>query len=272
MFTLSMVLLVLCACTTTEQIIDNSAQQEIQTPQIAMSSSTSQPQQTTANTPNASNIPIWGNPFEIAGMPIPFEHIGGDEDRAFSDRYDIKLETSFVICDEFLGYSQLLEQEFVDIIKEKWAHIEIYWDTLVNNRLMENYNLFSRIILFDVPDEVIIDAIRKSNEHYRNVGGHEDKIFTDFDIATLLTRDEAIITAQFAEETAIVLGDRAFSPAWVYLHTPADYARAGITPAMIQEKLPMWQEFGFTDEARAAFEGKLTEFVGVEVSLAQSAN
>ena len=54
---------------------------------------------------------------------------------------------------------------------------------------------------------------------------------------------------------------------WVYAKTPEDYKDVGITPKMIEEKLPIYAAFGFTDEAREAFEAKLSEFLGWEVSL-----
>ena len=65
--------------------------------------------------------------------------------------------------------------------------------------------------------------------------GNGRVIFSDEDISALLTRDESVVTAQFAETTAIVIGDRAFSPYWIYSRSFDDYRKEGITPQMIQK-------------------------------------
>jgi hypothetical protein len=135
--------------------------------------------------------------------------------------------------------------------------------------LMESCYIYAAIINYNISDEFLIEAFEISAASYRERGFDEDLIFTPADIKALLTRDEATVLAHFASPYAIVIHDRVYTPAWIYRNTTEGYRAAGITPAMIAEKLPLWQEFGFTDEARTAFEGKLTEFVGVEVSLAR---
>ena len=228
------------------------------------------------------------NPFEKAGVPAPFENFenaGGDENWGFSMRYPSKFSAIDHDIFEYLGWIDDggYKWGYINaIINEKFETTLNYvdrLDLLSQSKLTEYESLFWYIIEFDIPDEVIIDSIRKHNERmwsYVNentyMPGFLLSIFTDEEIAALLTRDPAIVTAQFAEETAIVIEDRAFSPIWLYLHTPEDYEEVGITPEMVEEKLELYSEFHLTDEADEAFSEKLSEFIGEEVSLKKIRN
>jgi len=162
----------------------------------------------------------------------------------------------------------MAESDFISRRNEKFPGD--FWGYHRKSSFDEFGGIFYTIFEYNIPDEVIVKAIEKNNDFYENIGGAEENIFSDEDVAALLSRDKVKITAQFAESTAIVIGDRAFSPYWLYYHTPETYREAGITPQMLQEKLPLYTEFPFTEEAAAAFESKLSEFMGREVSLAQS--
>jgi hypothetical protein len=162
-------------------------------------------------------------------------------------------------------FEEYVENSDFSVKWPDWSPMQADKNFLNYTSLMEYPNNFSVIMAFDLPDEVVI----RSFETHNALFGHTDIAYSDEDIAALLTRCEATVLAHFASPYAIVIHDRVYTSAWIYRNTVEGYRAAGITPAMIQEKLPLWQEFGFTDEARAAFEGKLTEFVGVEVSLAR---
>jgi hypothetical protein len=203
--------------------------------------------------------------FIFDEMPSPFEHSGGDENHAFYIRYNIKMSSTGVINAAFREHLGLSQSEFSTQFREIWTEGFAYNAT--RNELLESANLFSIIIKFNISDEIVIEAIRKNNERYLYLGGFEDIIFSESDIEALLSRDEEIITAHFSESTAIVIGDRAFSPVWLYLHTPEDYAAVGITAEMLEERLELYSEFNFTLEATLAFEEKLSEFMGVDVVL-----
>jgi hypothetical protein len=94
-----------------------------------------------------------------------------------------------------------------------------------------------------------------------------ERMFTKDEIEALLSRDVERVLEQFATEQSVVVGDRVYSPFWLYINTPEDIKAAGITAEMIEEKLPLYAEFNFTEEATLAFEEKLSEFVGREVVL-----
>jgi hypothetical protein len=220
------------------------------------------------------------NPFEEAEMPKPFENVGGDENWGFSMRYPSRFSAIDHDIFEYLGWidDEGYKWDYINaIINEKFGttldNVDRL-DLLSQSKLTEYESLFWYIIEFDIPDEVIIDAIRTHNERLWSyvdentyMPGFLLSIFTDEDIEALISRCEATVTAQFAEETAIVIEDRAFSPAWLYLHTSEAYEEVGITPEMVEEKLELYAEFNFTDEADEAFSEKLSEFLGEEVSL-----
>jgi len=266
---------ILCAFILTLAACANNATQE---PQASETIQTTE--QTKPNNPVTSN-PSLSDPFETSGMPIPFEHMGGDQNHTFSDRYMIKFTSTSIIEDEIIEYLKLslnlTEEEVIDVLTVPWAgsggNLNYWRDIVPTSGLMEIPSLLWYIVEFNIPDDVILEGIRKHNEHFGRLEWDEDRIFTEEDIAAILTRDPAIITAQFAQETAtIVINDMAFSPAWLYLHTPEDYEEVGITPEMIKENLDLYSEFHLTDEADEAFSEKLSEFIGEEVSLKKIRN
>jgi hypothetical protein len=264
--------LLITACTTTE----NTETPAESTP-LQQSQTTESPTTTTEEPPIVTTPPVQDENFDdFDEMPVPFEHMGSDANWFFYERYDSPFREISTIDEVFVEYLasslEKTDSEVIDIIVEKWGDITWY-GVVVSGELLKSSNVFWYIVTFDIPDDVVISAIEIHNDYWNEQAelyeGNRTAVFSDEGIAALLTRDEAIITAQFATEHAIVIGDRAYSPYWIYLHTPADYQAAGITPEMLAEKLPLYAEFGFTDEAREAFENKLTEFVGVEVSLAR---
>jgi len=213
--------------------------------------------------------------FASTGMPVPFENTGGDENWHFYMRYLSRFSAfSGMITDEIARQMEWTStnKEFDEAVREMWGYGG--WDP--QSGVMDFPSLLWYIIEFDVPDEVIVYAIEKYNEWMFSFV-HENtympgfllSIFTEEDIAALLTRDPAIVTAQFAEETAIVIDDRAFTPAWLYIHTPDEWREAGITMEMVEEKLDVYSQFPFVLEAEVAFAEKLSEFMEEEVSLAR---
>jgi len=71
----------------------------------------------------------------------------------------------------------------------------------------------------------------------------------------------------FVSDYSIYHDGEIFTPMWLYYYDTDDYEEAGITPKMVEEKLDLYAEFQFTDEAAEAFEEKLSEFLGEDVSL-----
>jgi hypothetical protein len=204
---------------------------------------------------------------ETNRMPIPFAYGGGDENDLFY-HYDVSKFGS-------------PEGNIIDIFAEYIGHYDFmyrqngfsfYPDIFYVSSLMDTTNYYNMIVTYNIPDEVIIRAFEKYNAHFRsfydeNHPAYASTIFFDDDIEVILSRDEAAILAHFATEYVIVIKDRVYSPAWIYWHDIEAYKTAGITSEMIQERLHLYAEFPFTDEATLAFELKLSEFLGREVVL-----
>jgi hypothetical protein len=124
-------------------------------------------------------------------------------------------------------------------------------------------NLYSFILNFDIP----VDELKKIlEENQRFLSEWEIDSFTDEEINAIVSLDEVRILEHFVSDYSIFHDGRVFSPAWLYWHTPDDYERAGITSEMIEEKLDLYAEFNFTAEAAEAFELKLSEFIGNDVT------
>ena len=209
------------------------------------------------------------DPYEAAGMPFPFDGWGGDAHWFFVSPYKVNFLTASIVVDEIILYLGLSDEEFNYAVFEKmgswdWAYVV----DVTPNYLLKSPNLLWYIINFDIPDEAIIEGIKKHNEQFDD-GVNFSLMFSDEDIAALLSREAEKVNAQFAEVTVIAIGDSVYTPDWLYLNKPDDYRAAGITPEMVAEKLELYDELiqPFTARAADAFEAKLSEFTGREVRL-----
>ena len=271
---------VLCACTKTNDTSTNTVTEK-KTQQNTSEEIVQQIEQTQPVLQEEHE-----NSYESFGMPEPFEGMGGDGNHGFYmpcinkiDGFGGFFEQVF---DEYLGGEYI--GKWGDIINSTYLLDPKLYDI---TSLMDFINLFEVIISNDIPNDVVISAIDKHNEFTMNNYNesyikfyqfdderHERakevlarQIFSQEDIDALLTRDEAIVTAHFATNAAIITDNNIFTPFWLYCHTAEDYEEAGITPEMIEEKLEMYAAFEFSNEAEAAFEEKLSSFIGAEVSL-----
>jgi len=212
------------------------------------------------------------NPSEDFEILVTFEYAGGDERKYFLEGLDRKLTMFSMIEDRFVEYLKLSEEEFgvaiMKIFGDDALKSTAIWDR--TNSVLELPTLLSYIVHFDIPDEVVIDAIKEHDDWHVSRGlfvSYGGEPFTDKDIAALLSRDAEIVAIHFASPYAIVIEDKVYPPAWLYTQTAEDWERAGITPEMIAEKLELYAQFDFTDEAAQAFEAKLSAFTGTDVSL-----
>jgi hypothetical protein len=170
-----------------------------------------------------------------------------------------------------------ITREFLDIVSTEensaWTEsLRGYWGRPISS-LMEYPNLFSFIVHFDLPVDRVRAVMNEQRLQRIESGTHAEHEelgiynFTEEDIEIILTLDEAKVLERFATEYVIVHNGRGFSPSWIYWHSIEDYRAVGITPEMIAEKLPLYAELGFTDEARTAYEMKLSAFMGRDVVL-----
>ena len=204
-----------------------------------------------------------------AEMPSPFDGVGGPPiNWDFDYRYVERIYSfSSVIGDEFRMYLGLSDEQYLEAYIKRWGKQD-FRNLITDTGLMDFGNLFAIIIEFDIPDDVVVAAIKKSNEFYYERGEYDNIILSEEDIEVLLSRDEKRATAHFATDYAIVIDTRAYSPLWLYYNTPEDYVKAGITHKMVKEKLNSYSEIELlTNEAVEAFSKKLSTFMNEKVEL-----
>lgn len=235
-----------------------------------------------SSAPETSNAPVSPsqNPYEAVGMPIPVPIVvDGDtgDNSAFGEPYTFKLELYDPMFSDFARYLGITTKNF-DASLETFGD---WWSQKNSSNLLDRINLFALIIEFDIPNEVVAESIKKHNEMNEdfavqygdlldlpgNAADFRDRKFTDAEMEALLSRDTAKVLEQFATEYSIVIGDKVYSPMWLYLHTPEDYANEGIAPEMVEEKLDSFSDLYLTDEAFRAFGDKLSDFTGESVTL-----
>ena len=123
-------------------------------------------------------------------------------------------------------------------------------------------NLYSFITHFNITREeaetALSDYIDSDDESIR---------IRSIDIGTIISSDFAYTTRFFSNIYAIVIGEKTYSPNWVYTHTAEDYRKAGITADMLIAQVPLYAYLNLTDEAQAAFAKKLSDYTGAAVEL-----
>lgn len=210
---------------------------------------TSVDEETTVNCTTSVPI-IWTN----GEMPEPFGTVpeaGGDENA---------------------GYYQLCRPPYdgvpVELMKLRDSGEVTEWlekDKLitrseVSSSIADDVNIYAFITAFNITREEAETAL----EYYLNTPEEYEHIeYKDLDI--IYSGDMELITKSFASELSIVVGDRIYSPEWVYTHSPEDYKAAGITKEDILSKVEQYSRIIFTDEARQAFSEKLSAYTGEQV-------
>lgn len=140
--------------------------------------------------------------------------------------------------------------------EEEWEAWTEKYESMTDCRKMTDYpNVYTFITDFGVSDEDITELY----------DGYD--IMSERDMEILLTRDEAKIAEYFATEYTIVVGSCVYPPEWVYSHSPKDYAEAGITPEMLEEKSDEYSALGLSEEAAEILGEKLSEYAGADISL-----
>jgi hypothetical protein len=129
--------------------------------------------------------------------------------------------------------------------------------------LLDYPNFYSFILEFNIP----ADRLKETLKEQQRLGMQLDiQFYTDEEIDIICSLDETRIAEYFASDYSIIIGGKIYPPTWLYLHTPEEWQRVGITPEMVEERLELFSEFNFTLEATEAFGKKLAEFIGAESS------
>lgn len=88
-------------------------------------------------------------------------------------------------------------------------------------------------------------------------------LFTTKEIDAIFSGDEKQLNEVFASPQAVLADGYLYSPEWVATHTPEDYRTVGITRAMLEEKLPMW-EATFSGERLEGLQASVNAFLEKE--------
>lgn len=189
---------------------------------------------------------------ESDNMPSPFAELSdGDANSAFYQPCEILLDG---IPTELIRLVDSTEFE-------NWKSEHNIFEKAPSG-LRDYPNAYSFIVEFDIPENEVLSAL--------SVYLHSDDpriAISEDDINIILSRDEKAIIERFASDYSIVIGNKIYSPQWIYENSVDSYKETEITADMIKEKLPLYSNIKFTDEAREAFQTKLGEFLKSSVNL-----
>ncbi len=120
--------------------------------------------------------------------------------------------------------------------------------------LMDYANIYSFIHSHELDPEAVRGVLSDAEKMVHR------KAFSDEEIDLLLGNDEEAVMAHFASRNTIVIGNKGYSPKWMYRHTLKDYEAEGITPEMVEAVLPYYYNPLYVQEAADAFSQKLFQF------------
>lgn len=174
--------------------------------------------------------------------------IGGDENAEFY--YPVKRK--------FEGIDMCLYELRKDADLEKWVD-SLPCDDENGLRPDENVNVYSFIKAFGITKE----EAEKAYEPILDSG--DDQLINRQDLEVLFSGDEEAIAQTLASEYTIVVGNRMYTPYWLYRHSIDDYIAAGITPEEIKKRASLYDSFNYFSEsgieAEKAFYAKLKKYV-----------
>lgn len=174
--------------------------------------------------------------------------IGGDENAEFY--YPVKRK--------FEGIDMCLHELRKDADLEEWVD-SLPYDDENGLRPDENVNVYSFIKAFGITKE----EAEKAYEPILDSG--DDQLINRQDLEVLFSGDEEAIAQTLASEYTIVVGNRMYTPYWLYRHSIDDYIAAGITPEEIKKRASLYDSFNYFSEsgieAEKAFYAKLKKYV-----------
>ena len=179
--------------------------------------------------------------------PQPFSHSGGDENAWYYEPLLPKLghisSTLFELVDE----DEFNEwRDKVNVLYRKGEDVPTDINGFLNVYAMMNY--------FDISDEDVTKAFEyELSQDYPFFMNKED-------LNVLLSRDETAILTHFQSDYSIVIGDRIYSPQWVYENSDKAYKQAGITPEMLKEKLGLYVQSNLTEDAKNYLINKINKY------------
>lgn len=208
-------------------------------------------EETTVNCTTSAPI-IWTE--EDDEMPAPFvilEGTGGDQ---YANYYQ---PCNFILDNIPVELMNLRDSD--EVIK--WIEKDkISTRQSVPTSIKDYVNIYSFITEFNITKDEAETAL----EYYLTTPDEFEHIeYKDLDI--IYSGDIELVTKTYASEYSIVVGDKIYSPEWVYTHSIEDYKAAGITAEDILSRVDWYSDILFTDEARLAFSEKLSAYTGGQV-------
>lgn len=188
---------------------------------------------------------------EESAMPDPFgnkaEGTGGDENDGFY------LPCNYILNGIPVELLRLRDSDEVN----NWLEKDKFSSRSEAPTSIKDYvNIYSFITEFNITREEAETAL----EYYLN-----DNYITYEHLDIIFSGDVELITKTFASDLSIAVGDRIYTPEWLYTHSIEEYRAAGITADDILSRVDSYRYILFTDEARQAFSEKLSAYTGEQV-------
>lgn len=183
--------------------------------------------------------------------PPPFAYSGGDENAWFYEPLQPKIGhitaslSDYFQIDEFEKWA-----ETVNVLYRKGENVP----TEINDFL----NVYAVIEYFDISDEQV-KAAYEAEINMEN----EPTLMRQNDLDILLSKDVPKILSHFSSDESIVIGDRIYSPQWIYENTIEAYKNEGISPFILRQKYELYMQHNLTDEAKEYLTEKIDAYTNM---------
>ncbi len=183
--------------------------------------------------------------------PPPFAYSGGDENAWFYEPLQPKIGhitaslSDYFQIDEFEKWA-----ETVNVLYRKGENVP----TEINDFL----NVYAVIEYFDISDEQV-KAAYEAEINMEN----EPTLMRQNDLDILLSKDVPKILSYFSSDESIVIGDRIYSPQWIYENTIEAYKNEGISPFILRQKYELYMQHNLTDEAKEYLTEKIDAYTNM---------
>lgn len=181
-----------------------------------------------------------------SGESTPVEGTGGDE------------SLPAYICERFIE-SMGVSKALTDYVDERTPGTSDEWFSQ-----FPHVNPAGTRDPYDCNSIVFIREMGLTREEVEQINAKARYLlFTSKEIDAIFSGDEKQLNEVFASPLAVLADGYLYSPEWVATHTPEDYRTVGITRAMLEEKLPMW-EATFSGERLEGLQASVNAFLEKE--------
>ncbi len=198
---------------------------------------------------------------ETEKMPPPFEITYGGGDNTYN---------FYQMCVEKFDSIPAELQALVPQEEAEKFYAQFSFDN-PNTSIEKSLNVYTFKEYFNISDEQFSEVMQKNNDFYISIG-ETMLVLTNDEISAICDGNIKSMSQMFVSPYSICIGDKIYTPNWLYYCSEEDFDSAGIPTEKIISIADKYPQLYLSKKGSKAFGEKLSKYTGFEVHIEEPAN